>query len=113
MVLIMVTSWYPPNKATEVAKKYVEVMLKIPQESFEEPLVQGACKSDRDGIVSVSINKITQGKYEEAFNLVVRRMVMFYEIEGFRFKLENFLTVEESAPLFGLVPLSTNEKGLS
>jgi hypothetical protein len=108
----MVTSWYPPNKATEVAKKYVEVMLKIPQESFEKPLVQAACMSDRDGIVSVSINKITQGKYEEAFNLVVRRMVMFYEIEGFRFKLENLLTVEESMPLFGLVPLSTKEKSL-
>jgi hypothetical protein len=106
----MVTSWYPPNKATEVAKKYVEVMLKIPQESFEKPLVQAACRSDRDGIVSVSINDITKGKYEEAFNLVVRRMVMFYEIEGFRFKLDNLLTVEESMPLFGFVPLSKKEK---
>ncbi|MGA3193004.1 MAG: hypothetical protein ABSD73_10920 [Candidatus Bathyarchaeia archaeon] len=108
----MVTSWYPPSKATEVAKKYVEVMLKIPQEFFEKPLVQAACMSDKDGIVAISINKVAQGKYEEAFNLIVRRMVMFYEIEGFRFKLENLLTVEESMPLFGVVPLSTTEKAL-
>jgi hypothetical protein len=39
-------------------------------------------------------------------------MVMFYEIEGFRFKLENLLTVEETGPLFGFVPLSKKDKML-
>jgi hypothetical protein len=97
--------WYPATIATAVAKKYVEVMLKIPQESFEKPLVQAACMATKDGIVSISINDVTKGKYEEAFNLVVRRMVMFSDIERVTFKLETLLTVKESMPLFGFVPL--------
>ena len=101
MVLIMVTSWYPPDKTTEAAKKFLEVMQKYPQESFEKPLV-GAVKADKDGIKNIWIEEIEKGKYEEALNLVSRRLVEYFGIEGYRYTIETLLTFEEAMPMIGL-----------
>jgi len=102
MVLIMVTTWYPPDKATKVAKKFLEVMQEYPQESFEKPLVLAAASSVKDGIRSISITEVKKGKYEEAMNLIARREVEYFGIEGFRFEIETLLTIEEAMPLVGL-----------
>jgi len=50
MILIMVTAWIPPGKGAEAAEKYMEVMKKIPQASFEKPLVQAASTVTKHGI---------------------------------------------------------------
>jgi len=103
MVLIMVTSWYPPTKATEVAKKYIEVMQKIPEDpSIAEPLVTVGVSSGKDGIEVISIGDVRKGKYEQALNLTARRMVMFFGIEGYRYEIKTLLTLEEAMPLIGL-----------
>jgi len=50
MVLIMVTAWISPGKGAEAVEKYMEVMQKIPQASFEKPLVQAASTVTQHGI---------------------------------------------------------------
>ena len=102
MVLIMVTSWYPPDKATEVAKKFLEVMQKFPQESFEKPIVTAGVRAVKDGINVITITEVEKGKYEEAMNLIARREVEYFGIEGFRFEMATLMTVEEAMPLIGL-----------
>jgi len=104
MVLIMITSWYPPHKATEVAEKYIEVLQKHPYESFEKMLVDSASRPDKDGIEVISIADVEKGKYEEIFNLIVKRMVMLMSIEGFRYKFDTLYKLEEAYPLVGLAP---------
>ena len=102
MVLIMVTTWYPPDKATEVAKKFLEVIQKYPHESFEKPLVLGAVSTVKDGIKVISITEVEKGKYEEALNLTSKRLVEYMGIEGYRCEIDTLLTVEEAMPLIGL-----------
>lgn len=103
MVLIMVTSWYPPTKATEVAKKYIEVMQKIPDDpSIGKPLVPVGVSADKDGINVIAITEVRKGKYEEALNRTARRMVMFFGIEGYRYEIKSLLTLEEAMPMLGL-----------
>ena len=104
MVLIMVTAWIPPDKAAEAGKKFVEVMQKIPFESFEKPLVPMAGRPVKDGIKAISIGEVEKGSYEEAVDRVWRRMVEFYSVKGFRFEIETLLTAEEAMPMIGLVP---------
>jgi len=105
MVLIMVTTWYPLTKATEVAKKYIEVMQKIPSDpSIAKPLVTAAVSPGKDGIEVISISEVRKGKYEEALNRANRRMVMFFGIEGYRYEIKTLLTLEEAMPLIGLAP---------
>jgi hypothetical protein len=101
MVLIMVTSWYPPDKATEAAKKFLEVMEKFPQESFEKSWLAGV-KSDEVGIMTVWLTEIERGKLEEALNLTSRREAEYLDIEGYRFKMETLMTFEDAMPLVGL-----------
>lgn len=105
MVLIMLTSWYPATKAIEVAEKYIEVMQKIPDEpSIAETLVPVGVSSGKDGFEVISIGAVKKGKYEEALNHVLRRMVMFSGIEGYRFEIKTLSTLEEAMPLIGLSP---------
>lgn len=101
MVLIMVTSWYPPDKATEAAKKFLEVMEKFPQESFEKSWLAGV-KSDEVGIMTVWLTEIERGKLEDALNLTSRREAEYLGIEGYRFKMETLMTFEDAMPLVGL-----------
>ena len=102
MVLIMMTAWYPLDKATEMAKKYIEVAQKIPYESFEKLLVPVGARSVKDGMKVTVIVEVEKGKYEEAYKLAVRRMIEFYGIEGLRYEMETLLTGEEAMPLIGL-----------
>jgi len=104
MVLIMVTSWIPLDKVTEVTEKYMEVIQKFPQESFEKPLVISGSSPSKDGIKVISITEVEKGKYEEAVNLVARRMAEFYSIKGYRFEVETLLTLEEALPVIGMAP---------
>lgn len=101
MVLIMVTAWYPPDKATEVAKKFIEVMGKYPQESFEKSWLTGV-KSDEDGIKSVSLTEIEKGKLEEALILTAKREAEYFGIEGYGFKMETLMGFEDAMPIVGL-----------
>jgi hypothetical protein len=101
MVLIMVTSWYPPHKATEAAKKFLEVNEKFPQQSFEKRWLAGV-KSDEDGIKTVWLTEIERGKLEEALNLASRREAEYLGIEGYRVKMETLMTFEDAMPLIGL-----------
>ena len=102
MVLIMVTAWYPPDKVTEVAKKFIEVMGKYPQESFEKPLVVAAASTCKDGIKAINITEVEKGKYEEALSLTAKRNVEYFGIEGYKLQIETLLSVEEALPLVGL-----------
>lgn len=101
MRLIMVTSWYPPNKAAEVAKKFLEVNEKIPQKPFEKSWLAGV-KADEDGLKTVWLTEIEDGKLEEALDMTNRRLVEYIGIEGYRFKIETLMTFEYAMPLIGL-----------
>jgi len=101
MAVIMVTTWYPPDKATEAAKKFLEVTEKFPQESFEKNWLAGV-KGDEDGITTIWLTEVERGKLEEALNLISRRLVEYFGIEGYRAKVETLMTFEEAMPLVGL-----------
>ena len=101
MPLIMVTTWYPPDKAIEVAKKFLEVLQKFPQESFEKSWLAGV-KSDEDGVKTVTLTEIERGKLEEAMILTARREAEYIGIEGYGFKMETLMTFEDALPIIGL-----------
>ena len=101
MRLIMVTLWYPLNKATEVARKFLEVNEKFPQKPFEKSWLAGV-KADEDGLKTVWLTEIEDGKLEEALDMTNRRLVEYMNIEGYRFKIETLMTFEYAMPLIGL-----------
>ena len=101
MALIMITSWYPLNKVTEVAAKFLEGIKKYPQASYEKVLVS-AVSSTKKGLRTIWIEEIEEGKLEDGLKLVTTRLVEYFGIEGYKYKLETLMTLEEAMPMIGL-----------
>lgn len=103
MPYIITTSFYPSDKATEVANRYIEAIGKYPpDENLGRQLVPAAVKETHQGIEVMSILEIKEGKLEEALNRTVNMMAMFFSIEGFEHNTEIYFKVEEAMKVIGM-----------
>jgi len=93
MVLIMVTSLFPPEKGMEVQKKYDEIQQKFPLPSFIK-LKKVGLTWIRDGIKAVAIYDVEK-KISDALSFVYRYELEFAGIEGYSNEIETLLTPEE------------------
>ena len=103
---IMVTSWWPmgPAKSAEIAKKAYEIAKKFPaDESIMIDLAQGFLGS-KMGVKSVAIVNVKEGKLEEAVARVLEIYGLYTEVEGFTYKAEIMVTVEEAWASVGMKP---------
>ncbi len=98
MVLIIVTSMFPPEKGKEVQKKYNEVQKKFPIPSSMK-LKKLGLRWIRDGLKAVAIYDVKKGKVADALNFVYRYELEFAGIEGYTNEIETLLTVEEMPSL--------------
>ena len=94
MVLIMVTSLFPPEKGTEVQKKYYEIQQKFPLPSSIKQKKIGI-RWIRDGIKAVAIYEVKKVNVTDALNFVYRYELEFIKIEGYSNEIETLLTAEE------------------
>jgi len=102
MPYILVKSWYPAHKIPEAVKIYVEMLKKYPaDDSLGEQIVPNAVKSTELGITSIGITKVKEGKLEEALTRSQNSLVMFHGLEGFRYKIEVWATIEEAMAYIG------------
>lgn len=103
MPYLVVTSQYPSDKAPEVAKRYIEAMSKYPpDENLAVPVVPAAVKETLQGINTIGISEVKKGKLDEAFNHLVSMMVMFHSIQGFEYRIDIYLKVEEALGFIGM-----------
>ncbi len=102
MVLIISTVWYPPGKANEVAKKYLEVFKKIPPDPSISKLLTIAVKGTKDGIKVVGISDVVKGKYEEALARATKWNLEYANIEGLRWEIETYMDIKEAMKTIGM-----------
>jgi hypothetical protein len=103
MPYLIVTSLYPSDKATEVGKKYLEAISKYPpNENLAAQLVPAAVKGTHQGIQVLGISEVKKGKLEEAYTYLVSMMAMFHSIQGFEYKVDIYLKVEEAMGIIGM-----------
>jgi hypothetical protein len=102
MVLVVVTSWFPPGKSAEAGKKYLEVMKKYPTESFEKPVLLIGARPTKDGMKTISITEARKGNLEKVLDMEMKRMLMFGSVEGFKYEIETYLSGAEAMPMVGL-----------
>ena len=100
---IFVTSVYPNEKAKEVADMYLKAVTKYPDNnSVSTPIVPVAAHMTRQGQTVTVIYEPKKGKLEEAYALVVNRMVMFHDIKGFESTHEIHYNLEEGMKVLGM-----------
>ncbi|MFX1373300.1 MAG: hypothetical protein ACFFCE_15715 [Promethearchaeota archaeon] len=102
MTYIFVYSWYPSHKTEEVVKVYLEMLKKFPvDESLVEEIIPSAVKTGCEGIKTLGVNKVMEGKLEDALTRARTQMAMFLSIEGFEYSIEVWATVEEGLAVIG------------
>jgi hypothetical protein len=103
VVYIVTETWWPPGKSAEVGKAYIEAMSKFPNDrSLGKTTIQGATWAEKDGMRSVSVYTVKPGKIKEALDQHMNRLLIFAEIEGYRFQVNVAYEPTESMPLIGL-----------
>jgi len=94
MVLIMVTSMFPPEKGMEVMKKLNEIQPKFPLPSSIK-LKKVGLRWVRGGLKGVAVYDVEKEKVSDALSFVYRYEFEFAGIEGYSNEIETFLTFEE------------------
>lgn len=95
----MVTTWYPPHKAPEIAKLYLKSPRKIP---FVSKWRVFNTAGGANGIKQYHLIYTERGKAEEAIGEVNRYFIPFFNIEGFRYLVEPLLGVSDSYKSIGM-----------
>jgi len=97
MPYLFTTSLYPGDKATEVAKRYLEAITKYPpDDSLGTQIVPAAVTTTLQGIKVIGITEIKEGKLEDAIRRTAKMMAMFFSIQGFEYTIERYATLEEA-----------------
>ena len=103
MPFIVVTVWFPLNKGTEAAEKYLEVRKEFPTDrSLIKEVLQGAIKVKRDMIKSFSVSEVKPGKLDEALARQQNSMIPFHDIEGYEYNIEVYFSYPEAFGMIGM-----------
>jgi len=105
MPYIVVTAWFPLNKATETAEKYIEERKAFPPDkSLVKELVANALKVDKNKIRSIYIAEVKEGKLNEALTRQQNAMILYHNIEGYEYTIEVCFNVVEAMGMIGMKP---------
>lgn len=102
MPYVVIKTWFPSNKANEVAKKYIEERKKYPFDRSLGKEVVSAVSSDENGIISMGIIDVKEGKLEETLTRDSNIGVMYFNIEGYKRKQEVWSTAAEAFAFIGM-----------
>ena len=103
MPYLIMTTKYPSDKVPAVVEKYLEVLAKYPHdESLSEEIVPSAVKSTHQGVTSISISDVKEGKLDAAYKRAVNSLAMFQNVEGFESSIDIYLKVEEAMSAIGM-----------
>jgi len=104
MPYVVTTSIFPLDKGNEVAKIYVESIkeFRSKQRELTKEIVPNAIKATNDGIESISVHDVKEGKLEEFLMLEQNYMVNYHNIPGYKYRTEVRFKVTEALELIGL-----------
>ncbi|GAG88101.1 unnamed protein product, partial [marine sediment metagenome] len=111
MPYVVIKTWFPSNKANEVAKIYIEERKKYPFDRSLGKEVVTAVSSDESGIITMGVIDVKEGKLEETLARDNNILVMYLNIEGYKHKVEVWSTAVEALTLLGTGMLVRTLKG--
>ena len=94
MVYIVVTAWWPLNKAQEVTDIYNKQIQEMGPTDFIKS-AQTWLKPSKKGGISVTYNEIEEGKLDEALTWFNNFMLGFWVIDGYGYKYDLMLSQQE------------------
>ena len=104
MVIIVVESLIPHEKASLAGKKWLDVVKKYPPDRSVSKQIMVAIRASSKGMISLGAWEVKDGKEKEALIRMNESMLMFTEIEGYKYSIKTFLSSVEAMGILGLKP---------
>ncbi len=96
---------WPGESTAEMIKKGIEVNKKFPpDDSLGETLVPNAINADMDGIKSLNVTLVKEGKLEAIRRRAMAMLNMYLTVPGFKYSIETWATIEEAYSSIGQTP---------
>jgi hypothetical protein len=103
MPYLIMNSLYPSDKASDVVKRYVEALKKYPpDENLFTLAVPVAGKATHQGMQAIVVAEIKPGKLDEAYMYFAKMMAMFQDIQGYEYRIDPYVTVNEAFQIAGM-----------
>ena len=99
MGIYMLTIWYPPHKASDMAKLYLKQPREIP---FVTKWRVFNTTGGLEGVKQYHLIYTERGKAEEAMGELNKYFMPFINIEGFRYLVEPLMGVSDGYALLGM-----------
>ena len=95
---------FPLNKANEVANKWIEAIKDFRSEArpLAKEVVPNAVKVTMEGIESIGVHDVKEGKLDDFLTVLGKSMMVYHDIEGFKYRWEVRATVTEALGLLGM-----------
>ncbi len=101
MPYVISFSWYPPSLANTVAQRYLETLQKYPLISSIKRVVPAAVSSTKEGLEVFLVDEVKQEDVGEALDYAGKFLVEFFDIEGFRYQIKVYNTLNEAMRYIG------------
>jgi len=106
ITLIFARSYFPPDQANKVGKKYIEWLKNNPPDNtIGKTLCIGVLSTEEGNIMIIGISEIGKGKEKEALERNTKsNLFLANEIEGYKYKTEVILDFTEAYKIMDMVP---------
>lgn len=104
MPFVFLTSIFPFNKANDIAKLYLSDLKEYRSaiRELSKEIVPNAIKATKDGIESISVHDIKEGKLEDFLRVQQKYLIKYFDVEGYKYSIEVRLKTAEALDLLGL-----------
>jgi len=102
MPYIICFVWYPLTKTKQVTERYLETIKKMPVLSIIKRIVLAASSATKEGIEVINVDEVKKEDMWEGTNYNSRFMLEFQDIEGVRYHIRSFGTLQESLKDIGM-----------
>jgi hypothetical protein len=95
------TVTYPPDKAVQMAKKFIKTTEK-PLPPFIKRLHVLTAAGGEPGIKVLGIYEVDDAKIKEGIKEMTKNYAQYFDVEGFRYSVEVMVPAAEAIPLLGM-----------
>ena len=99
-MFIVGTTYMPPNKGTEVAKRFLQAVKPLPPFLKRRNVLVTA--AGEEWFKALAICEVDDAKVADAIKELIKYVAQFIDIEGYRYQVELMLNAEEAIPLIGI-----------
>jgi len=96
LTYIIITAWYPPYAAAEVAKVMQETGEKFPpDDSLTTTVIPIASMRTKEDMKAMMVSEVKRGKLYEALSRTHNALALFNNIKEFKYTVELWATQKE------------------